>query len=139
MKTRNLYLIIFVLAVIVIINLIYSRNKISELNLPSAKEVQVETRQSEITVESTAPIFFQKQAITIVKPAKKRENVTSGIDDIQEFKKKQKLGSSEQSTFVSNSGGNSQDSELSAGVTLSGKYPTQEETKEMNSKGIVMY
>ncbi len=141
MKTRTLYLIIFVLAVIIIVTLIYTKSKISELNPPILEVTQVEVKQPEAITQSAGPVFFYKEAIRIVKPGQGRPRALPELNKTEEIIKDQKdLGLSPQSSSLTGGGGSdSQSTEEAAGITRLGKYPTPEETKEMNSKGIVMY
>ncbi|PIP18998.1 MAG: hypothetical protein COT38_00950 [Candidatus Omnitrophica bacterium CG08_land_8_20_14_0_20_41_16] len=142
MKTKTLYAIVFILAIIIILTFIYSKGKVSELNQPMPKAIQIEARQPEVTTQSTEPVFFHKQAITVIKPAQKKQQVVSEADKTQGLKYPQDLNSSSvQSSSLSSGGANSQDAgeAAAAGITRPGKYPTKEEVKEMNSKGIVMY
>jgi hypothetical protein len=139
MKTKTLYVIVFVLAIIVVLTLIYTRSKISELNPPIPEGVRVEVEQPEAITQFTEPVFFHKQAVTIIKPAQKREAAVLKLDKTENIKNAQNpsLVASKASAL----GGevDSQDVEEAAGVTRLGKYPTKEEVKDMNSKGIVMY
>lgn len=139
MKTKTLYLIVFLLAVVIIYALIYTRSKISELN-PSVSEVtQVELLQRDGVAQSPEPIFFHKEAVTIIKPAQGKKSALSDSDSTKDIKDKQNTDISLRITSLTGKGDNSQDTEEAAGVTRLGKYPTKEEIKEMNSKGIVMY
>jgi hypothetical protein len=134
MKTKALYVIVFVLAITIILTLIYTRSKVLELNLP-----QAEVGQSEVITQSVEPVFFHKEAITIIKPAQGKQAIISELDKTEDIKDQQDLGLSSESTSVAKGEANSQDAEETAGVTRLGKYPTNEEMKEMNSQGIVMY
>lgn len=138
MKTKTLYVIVFVLAVIIVLTLIYTRSKISELNPSISEGVQVEVKQPEAITPSLEPVFFHKEAITIVKPAQGKQAIVSESDKTKDIKEQQDLTLSSRSSSSAGGGAN-QDTEEAAGVTRSGKYPTKEEVKEMNSKGIVMY
>jgi hypothetical protein len=135
MKTKALYTVIFILAVIIIFALIYSKKKIAEINPPVAVsgEIQAQTRQQPgaITTQSVEPVFFHKQAVTIVKPAQKKKEVA--VDKTQD------LSSPIASSSLANGSGVGDTKEVTAGVTKLGKYPTKEEVKEMNSKGIIIY
>lgn len=143
MKTKTLYIIIFILAVIIILFVKYSKDKISEINPPVVQESQVETRQPEAMTQSAAvePVFFSQQAVTVIKPAQKKQQAVSEIDTAQDIQYSRSSRSSGQSSSVASGGDSSQDTDKTtdAGVTRSGKYPTKEEMKEMNSRGIVMY
>ena len=141
MKTKTLYAIVFILAIIIVLTIIYSKSKISELNPSMPKENQVEVRQQEAVTQAVEPVFFHKQAITIIKPAQQRQPVISEADKAQDLQYPQSLSSSfGQSPSMSSGSSSSAETEGSAaGVTRVGKYPTEEEAKEMNSKGIVMY
>jgi hypothetical protein len=139
MKTKMLYLIIFLLVVIMILTLIYTKGKISELNQPVAESIRVEVAEKERINESTGPVLFHKEAVTVVKPATGRRTgasesgkVREGIEDYQE-----PIIVSQDSSAVGG-GDNIQGAGEAAGVTR-GKYPTKEEVKEMNSRGVVMY
>ncbi len=140
MKTKTLYIIIFVLAVIIVLTMIYSKSKISELNPPIITESQVEVRQPEAVTQSTEPVFFSKQAITIIKPAQQKQQAAFETDKIKDLQYPQGSNYSSGENPVASGSANSQDTAgVAAGVTKSGKYPTKEEVKEMNSKGIVSY
>lgn len=139
MKTKTLYAIVFFLAVIIIFTLIYSRSKLTELNQPMAKVIPaVEVRQSGTVTESVEPVFFSKRAISIIKPAQGKQAALSELDKVADVKEQQDSSLSSRNTSLAG-GADSQNTEEAAGVTRLGKYPTPEETKEMNSKGIVMY
>lgn len=138
MKIKNLYAIIFILAVIIIITLIYSKNKIRELNQPMPGVILAEVKQPGTASESVEPVFFSKQAISIIKPAQERQAAVSELNKVEDIKEGQDPGLSSRNTSLRGEA-NSQNVEEVAGVAVLGKYPTKEEVKEMNSKGIVMY
>ncbi len=139
MKTKTLYIIILLLAVIIIFIVIYTKGKISELNPPISEVTQVEVLQPERVTQSTEPIFFHREAITIIKPAQGKKAALLESDDIKDIKDQQNVDISLRSTSVGDGGVDNQDTEEVAGVSRLGKYPTKEEIKEMNSKGIIMY
>ncbi|MFA5287332.1 MAG: hypothetical protein WC394_03555 [Candidatus Omnitrophota bacterium] len=140
MKTKTLYAIVFILAVIIMLALIYGKSKIAELNQPALKESQVEVKEPEAITQSPEPVFFHKEAVTIIKPAQGKQSAVSEIDKVEDIKDQQDSDLSLQNTSAEGGRTNGQDTEEAAGVTrLGDKYPTKEEVKEMNSKGIVMY
>ena len=140
MKTKMLYAVIFVLAVIIMLTLIYTRGKITELNPLMPEIVQVEVKQPEGITPSSEPVFFSKQAITVIKPAQGKQVTVSELDEKKDLQNQQESGLvSQSSSAASGEAANTQNAGEAAGVTRLGKYPTKEEMKEMNSKGIVMY
>jgi hypothetical protein len=59
--------------IIIIINLIYTKGKISELNPPVAIVLPVEVIQPQESMPGRGPVFFTKQAVTVIKPAQKKQ------------------------------------------------------------------
>ena len=139
MKTKTLYAIVFILTVIIILTLIYSKGKITEFNQLTTKESQAEVRNPEVTAQSIEPVFFHKEAITIIKPAQGQQSIVAELDKTKNIEDQQDSSLSSKNTSIAGGGTNAQDTEETAGTTRLGKYPTKEEVKEMNSKGIVMY
>ncbi len=141
MKTKTLYFIIFLLAVIMIFALIYTRGKVSELNQQVPKSTRVEVSEQGRIIESTGPVFFHKEAVTVIKPAQGKKDAVMGLDNKTNDTIEQQNTeiSSLSASQASGGGAKSKDSEEAAGVTRLGKYPTKEELNEMNAKGIIIY
>ena len=138
MKTKTLYLITFLLAVFIIFTLIYSKSKISELNQSVPAGIRVEAREERGVNESAEPVFFHKEAITVIKPAQGKESPATELDKINDFKDQQDLALSSKIPAASG-GSKDQGTEKAAGVTTSGKYPPKEKIQELNSQGIIIY
>ena len=139
MKTKTLYFIIFLLAVIMAFALIYTRGKISELNQQSPESTRAEVSEQGRINGSTSPVFFHKEAITVIKPAQGRKAVVAGLDKEIDVLERKNMDTSSLSASQASGDVKSKNSEEAAGVTRLGKYPTKEELNEMNAKGIVMY
>lgn len=138
MKTRTLYIVVFVLVVITILALFYTKEKVSELTPQLSKVSQEEINGQEAFDQPAGPIFFHKQAITVVKPAQGRKTSALELDKVIDIEDQQESIIPSQSSPAVGEAADSRAAQEAAGVTR-GKYPTLEEVKEMNSKGIVMY
>ena len=139
MKTKTLYFIIFLLAIIMIFALIYTKAKVSELNQQVPESIRVEVSEQGSINETTGPVFFHKEAITVVKPAQGRKAAVAGLDKEIDTLERENTEISSLSTSQASGGVKSKNSEEAAGVTRLGKYPTKEEINEMNAKGIIIY
>jgi hypothetical protein len=140
MKTKTLYFIIFLLAIIMIFALIYTKAKVSELNQQVPESIRVEVSEQGSINETTGPVFFHKEAITVVKPAQGRKAAVAGLDKEIDTLERENTEISSLSASQASGGVKSKDSsEEAAGVTRLGKYPTKEEINEMNAKGIIIY
>jgi len=148
MKTNVLYGALFILAVIMILVMAFGKSKAPEVSSlavssPSSvlKESQAEVRSPLIETAGTNPIFFSQQAITVIKPA---QRIDSPIAEAEREEESLSRRISEYSYGQGSSGSAGEtkleDTEITvSGVTRVGKYPTKEEAKDMNSKGIVLY
>jgi hypothetical protein len=139
MKTKTLYFIIFLLAVIMIFALMYTKTKVSELNQQVPESIRVEVSDQGGINETTGPVFFHKEAITVVKPAQGRKAAVAGLDKEIDTLERENTEISSLSASQASGGVKSKNSEEAAGVTRLGKYPTKEEINEMNAKGIIIY
>ena len=139
MKTKTLYFIIFLLAVIMIFALMYTKVKVSELNQQVPESIRVEVSEQGSINETTGPVFFHKEAITVVKPAQGRKAAVAGLDKEIDTLERENTEISSLSASQASGGVKSKNSEEAAGVTRLGKYPTKEEINEMNAKGIIIY
>ena len=140
MKTKTLYFIIFLLAVIMIFALIYTKGKVSELNQQMPESTRAEVSEQGRIIESTGPVFFHKEAVTVIKPAQGKKDVAMGLDNkANDTIEQQNTEISSLSASQASGGAKSKDNEEAAGVTRLGKYPTKEELNEMNAKGIIIY
>ena len=90
--------------------------------------------------DTAGRVVFSGNAITVLKPAQKRETALAQADkagkDVQSVSKGRSAG---EAGLSAGNGKEEKEEPLSAGVTLPGKYLTPEDEKEMNSKGIVIY
>ena len=140
MKTKTLYFIIFLLAVIMVFALIYTKAKVSELNQQVPESTRVEVSEQGRINETTGPVFFHKEAITVIKPAQGKKDVAMRLDNkTNDTTEQQNTEISSLSASQASGGAKSKDSEEAAGVTRLGKYPAKEELDEMNAKGIIIY
>lgn len=140
MKNKTLYLIIFILAVVIFIAN-SSNKKVVETNQPVLKVSQVESGEVQAIAPSTEPMVFFKQAITLVKSAPKREELPLEVVKTKDIKVEQDYNSTDArvSSLTSGYSSSAETEEPASGITRTGKYPSKEAIKEMNSKGIVMY
>jgi len=120
--------------------LIYTKAKVSELNQQVPESIRVEVSEQGSINETTGPVFFHKEAITVVKPAQGRKAAVAGLDKEIDTLERENTEISSLSASQASGGVKSKDSsEEAAGVTRLGKYPTKEEINEMNAKGIIIY
>ncbi|MBN2830866.1 MAG: hypothetical protein JXL82_01115 [Candidatus Omnitrophica bacterium] len=142
MKANILYAGMFILAVIIIFAAVFSNHEVSDIRSAALEESPAETRQPEMPIPDRGPAVFNRQVITVIKPAQKTDSAAAAaLEKIGEPRNLQSLDypyGQNSSRFIS------KDIDEDAGVTAAGisrlgKYPTAEEVKEMNSKGIVLY
>jgi hypothetical protein len=142
MKNSTMYAIIFVLALFIIVMSIYSRSKICELPYSKPSQDRAESIGNDSAAQmSEQPVFFKQQSITIIKPVGRAQQMPLASDKGNDLSLLQDASNQKNISTLRNGVEGKKDKEepLSSGVTVSGKYPTQGEVKEMNSKGIVMY
>ena len=137
MKTKTLYIIVFILIAIVLIAIIYDKKKIPDVNLPVVKVNSEVAAPLEVATVNTQIVPYN-QAITVISAPQKKEQVIPKVDNAQNTQSS--TVSSKQDSSLANASASNKDVQAApAGVTILGKYPTKEETKEMNAKGIVIY
>lgn len=144
MKTNILYVGLFILAVVIIFVMAFGNSKAPEVSSPptALKESQIEYRPAATessSIATPAPVVFSQQAITVIKPAQKIDPVISNEDVSISKNRQSSYDNLGYSSSASRSAEIQDEEEVTAGVTRIGKYPTKEEVKEMNSKGIVSY
>jgi len=136
-----LYIIIAILAVIIFFS-VYNSKKVRETDQLVPNKIKTEAEQLQVITQSTEPVEFFKDAITLIKSAPKIETAVPGVIKKDEINYASNDVSVVGMTSSSSSGGYSsseEGEESAAGITRTGKYPSNESVREMNSKGIVMY
>jgi hypothetical protein len=137
MKTK--IFIIIILTAVALVAIIYDRKNIPEISKSVVKEDNAITQSIETVTINASPVSY-KQAITVLRTPQKVEKVVPEANDAQNSQNmKSPTVSSRQNSSVVNVSTSDIDSQEPAGVTILGKYPTKEEVKEMNSRGIVIY
>ncbi len=140
MKANILYAGLFILAVVIIFIMVFGSGKAPEISKPVAlKGIQIGDNSAAVESSIVALPVFNRQAITVIKPAQKINPVISS-EDISMSNSRQ--GSYDTIVRSANAGGSAEIQDevvITSGVTRTEKYPTKEKTKEMNSKGIVLY
>jgi hypothetical protein len=131
MRRNILYAGLFALTVVVVF-IMASGSK--EAPAPGAGNLPAALKEGGIEHN---PAAFTQQAVTVIKPSQK-EGPDISKEDI--FMPGGSQGLYQASTrSLSGSDEIKDEKALAAGVTRMGKYPTKEEIKEMNSRGIVLY
>jgi len=130
-----------IILILIFISLLISRESAKiQPALEKNNPPQIVTQQPSAFLEQTAripPAFEHRPAITIIKPQPKENSVPASEEKINKRQQPIRLpASSSQSPVVS--AGEPQEQPVS-GTTEIGKHPTEEEKKEMNAQGIIMY
>ncbi|MBM3243631.1 MAG: hypothetical protein FJZ12_02185 [Candidatus Omnitrophica bacterium] len=141
MKNNILYAGLFLLAVVIIFIMVFGSEKAPEVSSPQValKENAIVVHPASIEPSVTTSPSFSQQGITVIKPAQKIDPVISSEDISIPSSSQDSYDTIARSVKASGSTEIQDEEAISAGVTRVGKYPTKEEVKEMNSKGIVLY
>jgi len=141
MKNNILYAGLFLLAVVIIFIMVFGSRKAPEVSNPQAtlKESQVGVNPVAIDIPVTTSPTFSQQGITVIKPAQKMDPVITSEDISIPSSSHGSYDTKVSSAKASGSAEIQDEEAIAAGVTRTGKYPTKEEAKEMNSRGIVLY
>lgn len=140
MKTKILYVLLIVLIIIMLISFWITREN-AKIQ-PVSEEVKL---QEIVTEQNTLPSYVQqppsgiKPPITIIKFSVKEKPIPAEEKAEKKLKKSQKTASISVSPSQSPSVSEGEPNVPSSGVTKISKQPTEEENKEMNVRGIVMY
>jgi len=141
MKPKILYLFFATLIVVILISILISReNAKIQSALEETKPQQIATQQQSALSDQTQqfpPTFENRPAITVIKPRPKESSTSVLEEKINKRQQPERLSASpSQSPAVSES---EPDDQPASGVTKIDKRPTEEEKKEMNARGIIMY
>lgn len=139
MKIKTLYIIVFILAAIALIAIIYDRKNISEINQLVAKENSEVIAPKETATVNTRSVTYN-QVVTILSTPQKTKRVVFEANNVQSPQNTQSpTVSPKQNSSLVNASVSNTNVQEPAGVTILSKYPTKEKIKEMNSSGIVIY
>jgi hypothetical protein len=150
MKTKIFYVflaVIIIIAVLMIIISVFVSRGTEEIKQLQQKEEQ---QESEFMPQAPTepPVFFNKPILTRVKPVPKKplpeeepiaspEQAETAIDEKQTATRT--LSSSTGSASIQTEPDEFSQEPLTPGLTRVPKYPTPEEKKDMDAKGIIMY
>lgn len=138
MKTRSLYLVIFILVITTLVILVYIKNKILEIKPLVINGPTKSLGQVYPSAQSSGPVFYHKEAVTVIRKATGKVKIGSGDDknEIFDYQDKQDFSSRPGTASAT---AEAQEVTKDSGVSIQGKYPDEEKVKEMNSQGIVIY
>jgi len=142
MKQKILYISFAALIIVIIISILINREsaKIQSV-LEETNPQQIKTQQPSAFSEQAPqlpPAVEYRPAITIIK-LQPKENLSPAALEEKAKKRQQSArlsASSNQSPAVSEG---EPEEQPASGITKIGRRPTEEEKKEMNTRGIIMY
>ena len=141
MKPKILYISFAALIIVILISILISREnaKIQSV-LEETTPQQIITQQPSALLGQTQqfpPTFDNRPAITVIKPRPKESPTPALEEKINKRQQPERLSvSPSQSPAVSEV---EPEEQLASGITKIDKRPTEEEKKEMNARGIIMY
>ena len=141
MKPKILYLSFACLIIAILISIFISRESVKiQPALEETNPQEIVTQQQSVLSGQTQqfpPTFDNRPAITVIKPQPKENPTPASEEKINKRQQPARLSvSSSQSPAVSEG---EPEEQPASGITKIGKRPTEEEDKEMNARGIVMY
>ena len=141
MKLKILYVSFVALIIVILISILISRESVKiQSALEETKPQQIATQQQSTFSEQTPQLpsaFEYRSAITIIKPQPKENPTPASEEKINKRQQPERLSaSSSQSPAVSEG---EPEEQPASGITKIDKQPTEEENKEMNARGIIMY
>ncbi len=144
MKLKILYVSFVALIIVILISILISREsaKIQSVLEETTPQQIITQQQSALSgqTQQLPPAFDNRPAITLIKPYPKESPTPAQEERINKREQPERLSASpSQSPAVSERESDDLTDETASGITKIGKQPTEEEKREMNTRGIVMY